>query len=481
MGGGLDLTSAEIRTAGAQFVEWMVRYYEGLSDRPVSPAVTARAIRDLLDEPLPESGADPARLLRIFDEVVAPNSRHNGHPRMFGYVASPGTAAAAFADLLASTLNANVTAWRSAPAATTVEQVALAWIKDMLGYPRQGAGLFVSGGSMANFAGLAAARSACLPEVVHSGLAGRKPLRIYVSGEGHFSISKAAAMLGIGHENVQPVKTGPDFRIDIGDLERRLAEDRAAGYVPCCVVANAGTVASGAFDPIEELAAIAHGNGMWLHVDGAYGGFACLAPSARPLFRGIDRADSVALDPHKWLYLSMGCGCVLYRDAGSAERAFAHKAEYTRPVGLADEEAFVFWDLGPELSRRFRALAVWFQIKCAGARALAAAVEQNIACARRLERLLGAAPDFELLAPVPLSIVCFRYMPPGFEGDPDALNERVLIELQRQGHSYVSNARLKGRFALRACVLNYRTTEADMEILVEDVRRAARAVLERAT
>lgn len=479
MEGKLDFTPAQVRAIGGIFTEWMARYYEALPGRPVSPAAAAGTIRELLDEPLPQSGTGPERLLEIFDQVIVANSRHNGHPRMFGYVASPGTAAAAFADLLASTLNANVTAWRSAPAAATVEQVAVNWVKEMLGYPRRGAGLFVSGGSMANFAGLAAARSARLPDVVQTGLAARKPLRIYVSNEGHFSVSKAAALLGIGKENVQTVKTGADFRIDLQDLEKLIEEDRAAGRLPCCVVANAGTVASGAFDPIDELAAIAHRYGMWLHVDGAYGGFAVLAPSARPLFRGIELADSVALDPHKWLYLSMGCGCVLYRDAESAERAFAHEAEYTRPVGLEAEEAFVFWDFGPELSRRFRALAVWFQIKCVGAQALAAAVERNIECARHLEGLIRTSPDFELLAPVPLSIVCFRYRPAGFDGDLNAFNERLLVELQRQGHSYVSNARLKGRFALRACVLNYRTAKSDMEILVDDVRRAARSVLAR--
>jgi glutamate/tyrosine decarboxylase-like PLP-dependent enzyme len=211
---------------------------------------------------------------------------------------------------------------------------------------------------------------------------------------------------------------------------------------------------------------------MWLHVDGAYGGFAALAPSARGLFRGIAEADSVALDPHKWLYLPVGCGCVLYKDAAAARAAFSDNAEYTRVVGLAQDEAFAFWDYGPELSRPFRALPVWMLVKSVGARGLSEAIEENLACARYLEELVRASDDFEMLAPVGLSIFCFRYRPRGYEGDLDELNERVMVAVQKGGSSYISNARVRGKFALRGCVLNYRTTRRDMEVLLEDVRAA---------
>jgi aromatic-L-amino-acid/L-tryptophan decarboxylase len=236
-------------------------------------------------------------------------------------------------------------------------------------------------------------------------------------------------------------------------------------------------VATGAVDPLAEVADVAERHKTWLHVDGAYGAFAALAPSARHLFAGIERADSVSLDPHKWLYTSVGCGCVLYRNPQAAIDTFAHHAEYTRPVGLSRDEAFAFWDLSPELSRPFRALTVWLQIKLWGACDLAAAIETNIACARYFGRLVENAPDFELLAPVGLSIFCFRYRPPDYAGDLDTLNERILINLQRGGSSYLSNAQLGGKFALRGCVLNYRTTAQDMERLLEDVRVAARAAL----
>jgi len=286
-------------------------------------------------------------------------------------------------------------------------------------------------------------------------------------------MAKAAGMLGLGESNVRAVKTDERLHIDLADLERLVAADLAAGHLPFCVVANAGTTATGAFDPLAEVADFAHRHNLWMHVDAAYGGFAALAPSARHFFAGIEEADSVTLDPHKWLYLPVGCGCVLYKDPAAARAAFSHGADYTRPIGLEHDEAFAFWDYGPELTRPFRALDLWLLIKFAGAGRLGKAVEENIACAKYFEELVKASDDFEMLAPVELSVFCFRYVPKGFTGDLDAFNERLLVTLQRAGSTYLSNARVRGRFALRGCVLNYRTTKADMERVLEDVRAAA--------
>jgi glutamate/tyrosine decarboxylase-like PLP-dependent enzyme len=276
----------------------------------------------------------------------------------------------------------------------------------------------------------------------------------------------------MGEENVRTVRTRARLQMDAADLDRLIRADLASGHLPLCAVANLGTTASGAVDPIGELAVVARHHGLWLHVDAAYGGFAALAPSGRPFFRHIGEADSVTLDPHKWLYLPVGCGCVLYKDPSAARAAFSQDAEYTRVLGLERDEAFAFWDYGPELSRPFRALNLWLLLKYAGANRLGQAIEGNIACAKRFEQLVRASADFEMLAPVELSIFCFRYVPPGFAGDLDALNERTLVDLQRRGSSYLSNARIHGKFALRGCVLNYRTTERDMDRLLEDVRQA---------
>ena len=468
----LDPSENEIRNWGESAIRFMADYLGDLRDRSVYPRTSSREIREKLDAALPNKGSDFDELLKIFRETIVPFSRQNAHPRMFGYVQSPGTALAAFADLLASALNANLTVWRSAPAPVELERLTIDWIRQILGFNSEAGGLFVSGGSMANFAAIAAARQ------TKADASGR--LRIYASSETHFSIAKAAALLGIGRENVCHVDVDERFRIRTDDLVEKITADLKAGHIPFCAVANAGTVNTGAVDPFTEIREIADRFELWMHVDGSYGAFGVLAKSAKKLFEGLEQADSIALDPHKWLYLPVDVGCVIYRDPNMARDAFVHEAEYTRVIGEKADEAFAFWDYGPELSRRFRALKVWMLLKGVGLDALGEAIESNIACARHLESLVKASDDFEMTAPVELSIFCFRHVPPQMKsGSPekiDEFNERLLVALQRDGSSYLSNATLNGRFALRGCVLNYRTTLRDMEILLEDLRRAAKKV-----
>ncbi len=468
----LDPSADEIRDWGNSVIQLMTDYLCNLRDRGVYRHMFSRRIRDRLDATLPTKGTDFDGLLRVFREDIIPFSRQNAHPRMFGYVQSPGTPIAAFADLLASTLNANLTVWRSAPAPVEVERLTIDWIRQILGFNAEAGGLFVSGGSMANLAALAAARQ------TKDCSSGR--LRIYASSETHFSIVKAAALLGIGRENVCHIAVDERFRIRTDDLVVKITADLEAGCVPLCVVANAGTVNTGAVDPLAEIREIANRFQLWMHVDGSYGALAILAKSARELFAGIERADSVALDPHKWLYLPVDVGCVIYRDPEIVHAAFAHEAEYTRIIGQEADEAFAFWDYGPELSRRFRALKVWMLLKGVGVDALSEAIENNLACARHLESMVRASDDFEMAAPVELSIFCFRHMPAQLRNESpktiDAFNERLLVALQRDGSSYLSNATLGGRFALRGCVLNYRTTLHDIEILLDDLRRVAKSL-----
>ena len=489
----LDPAGDEIRRWGNAAVETIATYLESLRDRPVYPKTTARNIREKLDGTLPEKGADFERLLETFNKVIVAESRHNGHPRMFGYVQSPGSAIAAIADLLASALNANLTAWRSAPGGVEIERLTIDWIKQILGFKSDAGGLFVSGGSMANLAALATARRAKAPADLTSKGARSLPktMRIYISEETHHSIAKAAVLLGLGQENVRSVSVEENFRIRIDDLITKITEDLEASYQPFCVVANAGTVGTGAFDPLAQVSDVADRFNLWLHVDASYGGFAALAPSTRSLFSALPKADSVALDPHKWLYLPIDCGCVLYRDAQAARATFAHQAEYTRVMEKEPDEAFAFWDYGPELSRRFRALKVWMMLKAVGLRTLSKAIEKDLACARHLEQLVRTSEDFEMLAPIELSIFCFRHVPSGLkqarvnadeaerariEKELDAWNERLLIALQRDGSSYLSNGLFHGRFGLRGCVMNFRTTQRDMEILLEDLRRVAKTI-----
>jgi aromatic-L-amino-acid/L-tryptophan decarboxylase len=468
----LEPSAEEIRDWGNSVIRLMADYLGGLRDRRVYGHMSSREIRDRLDAALPTKGSDFDDLLKVFRETIIPFSRQNAHPRMFGYVQSPGTPLAAFADLLASMLNANLTVWRSAPAPVEMERLTIDWIRQILGFDAEAGGLFVSGGSMANLAAIAAARQA------KDDSSGR--LRIYASSETHFSITKAAALLGIGRENVRHVAVAERFKIRVDDLVGKITADLEAGHVPFCVVANAGTVNTGAVDPLSQIRDVADRFQLWMHVDGSYGALAVLAESARKLFAGIERADSVALDPHKWLYLPVDVGCVIYREPQIARAAFAHEAEYTRIISEEADEAFAFWDYGPELSRRFRALKVWMLLKGVGLDRLSEAIESNLACARYLESMVRASDDFEMAAPVELSIFCFRHVPVQLRSESaeaiDAFNERLLIALQRDGSSYLSNATLAGRFGLRGCVLNYRTTLRDMEILLDDLRRVARSL-----
>jgi aromatic-L-amino-acid decarboxylase len=486
----LDPPPGEIHRMANAAVELMAEYLGTIRDRRLYPHTSSRQIREQLDRSLPAEATGFEQLLDVIRKPLIELSRHNGHPRMFGYVQAPGTAIASFADLLVSTLNANLTAWRSAPAAVELERLTIDWIKQIIGFDPKAVGLFVSGGSMANIAGLAAARRAKAPPEISSEGAHScsRTLRVYASEEVHHSIPKAAALLGIGRENVRAIGVDRNFKINLGELVAAIEQDRAAGHLPICVVANAGTVATGASDPLPQISEVARRFNLWLHIDGAYGGFAALAKSARPLFASIAEADSLTLDPHKWLYLPADCGCILYRDPETARATFAHEAEYTRVIGQEANEAFAFWDYGPELSRRFRALKVWMLLKGVGVRALGDAIEKDLACARHFEKLIKESDDFEMLAPVELSIFCFRHLPAGLksalteasssernkiEAQLDAHNERLLLALQRDGSSYLSNARLRGHFALRGCVMNYRTTMHDMEILLGDLRRIA--------
>src|SRR5262245_21791121 len=479
-----------VREMGAAALEWAAAYLDSIRNLPIAPAARSAELRDRLAEPLPAEGRDFDRLLATFRDIVVEGTRHHGHPRFFGYVSAPGTAVAAVADFLASVLNANLPAWRSAPAPVELERLTIDWIKEALGYDATAGGLFTSGGSMANLTALVAARHRHCGEAVslHGMRSRPAPLRIYTSSEAHHSTHKAAALLGIGRENVVSVATDDRLRMDVDELAHAVEQDRAAGLDPFCVVATAGSVVTGAVDPLGEIAAIERNHGLWMHVDACYGGFARLAPSARALFDGLAAADSIALDPHKWLYLPADCGCLLYRDPAAVLGAFTLDADYTRILQDEPAEAYAFWDYGPELTRRFRALKVWMTMAHAGSQAIGAAIESNLDCARYFAQLVDAGEDFELLAPVELSIFCFRYLPPFARGrrditadeerELDQLNERIMVAVQRAGSSYLSNATVNGRFALRGCVLNYRTTRQDMDRLLQDVRAAAAATTE---
>ena len=465
----IELSDSERERLGRAALEWALKYFNEQAYLPVYPTISASDLSSRLTSSLPIEGQD---LAKVMSEVqsIADFGRHNGHPRMFGYVQSSASFAGVIGDLLASAMNQNVTSWRSAPAATTIEHQVIEWLKELVGFRADGVGVLLSGGSMANFAGLAVALRASTDVDLNQrgvGALTAKP-RIYTSAMTHMSIGKAAAMLGIGRDAVVTVPVTDTFQMNVSALASQIDSDRAAGLLPVCVVATAGDVNTGAIDPLAEIADVCARAGVWLHVDGSYGALAARSPHVGEAMRAIGRADSMSLDPHKWLFAPTDAGCLLVRDAASLQRAFSTGAGYIDVIADRDMSEFAYWDHSPELSRRFRALKIWFLLKVHGARAVQAAIDDNISVAQHLANTVKGSADFELMAPAPLSIVCFRYR----RGD-DEFNKRLMVEVQRDGDSYLSNAIVGGRFSLRVCIVNFRTRIADVDRLLETIRRVA--------
>lgn len=429
-----------------------------------APADVARRVRE---EPLPVEGASADAVLdRIRDDVV-PWPMGVGHPRWWGFINSGSEPVSVAADLVAAGLDNPCLG--TSQIATDVELVALRWIAELVGYPPSAEGILVSGGSVANLVGLAAAREAVAPGSREAGVAAGPPgPRVYLSAMAHGSVGAAVETLGWGRRSLVPVEVGERGRMRPDALDRAIRDDRAAGRAPLVVVATAGTVNTGAVDPIDEIADVAEEHGCWLHVDGAYGAFAASLPERAELFRGIERADSVAADPHKWLYCTLDVGAALVRDPGRLEAAFGATGRYLErsPDAYAEGAAW-FVDRGPQMSRAFRALKVWAVIRRLGVEGLRARWRSDIEVAAEVRRLAGEHPRLESLVPSDLSVFCIRWLPG--EGDPELFNRALLERIHRDGDAFVNSAVIGGRFALRGCVVNPRSTVADAKRFVERV------------
>jgi aromatic-L-amino-acid/L-tryptophan decarboxylase len=477
----LDVTNDALQEISSQATKLVFEYLTTISERPVRAENYAGKTTGSIDVELSAEGV-PLEQLLAECRTIMDLSRHNGHPRFFGYVASPSTPIGAYGDLIASALNANITCWRSGAAGTEIERMVVRWLGSLIEYDRDAQGLMTSGGSMANMIALLIANrrksgsNTSRNGLWHSG----PPMTLYASEEVHMSIAKAADILGFGRNQVRVIVCDDRQRMRVELLRQNIENDLRDGLRPFCVVGSAGTVNTGVVDPLAEIANVAKEFELWFHVDGAYGAPGVLDQRKRPLFAGLERADSVSLDPHKWLYVPVDAGCLLFRDSAAAMAAFSTEdADYIKTHGYSDEEAFAFWDYGVELSRRFRALKVWLTLQYYGTRRIAETISQDISLAAYLGEVASKADDFELLAPVELSICCFRYVVPGMsDGEIDGLNERIMELVQKGGRAYLSNAMVKGRFALRACITNFRTTRTDIDETIAAIRDAARDLLQ---
>ncbi len=465
----VEISAEEFLRLTDRVAKLAAEYLENIDAKRISPSTDGDETSRLFRTSLPEQGMGDAALDGL-PEVIRLSRVQNG--RFFGYVLGSGEPVGAVADLLASVLNQNVTAWRSGPAAVMVEQTVVGWLAQAIGCS-EFRGHLTGGGSSANLMGLAMAREAKAP-------ANEKGIEpggvIYASDEIHMSIPKSVALLGIGRDNLRLIPTDASFRMNPQELEARILQDKAEGKVPVAVVASAGTVSTGTIDPFPQIAEIARRHGAWFHIDGAYGALAAMAD--RKKFEGLELADSISLDPHKWLYQPLDCGCLLYRSFDAAQRTFAHSGEYARSLTTDPIEGFVFFEESLELSRRFRALKLWLSLRYHGVAAFRQSIMKDLAQARRLANAIKCEPELELLAPVELSAVCFRYRGADNRSNEElnSFNMALLKRVVQRGRVYLSNALLRGQFGLRACIVNHRTKDADVDSVIPEVLAAAQEV-----
>jgi glutamate/tyrosine decarboxylase-like PLP-dependent enzyme len=477
----VEMSEEQFRSIGHDLVDRIAEFLGSMRSRPVTPAESPLDVRAAMaaDRELPKEGKSPEVLLRDASRLLFDHSLFNGHPRFFGYVTSSAAPIGILADLLATAVNANVGAWKLAPMATEIEAQVIRWIAQFIGYPEDCGGLLLSGGNMANLTCFLAARaSKATWDVRKHGLANGSRLCIYASSETHTWIQKAADLAGLGTDAIHWIEG--QQTIDLEQLERRYRQDMEDGYQPFLVVGSAGTVSTGAVDPLPALAAFCREHGLWFHVDGAYGAFAAAVEDASPDLKGLRMADSIAVDPHKWLYAPLEAGCALVRDPAALRNAFSYHPLYYS----FDVEATNYFDLGPQNSRGFRALKVWLALQHAGAAGYREMIQDDITLARHLCDLATDHPELEALTHH-LSITTLRYVPVelraslGSESTEKYLNElngSILAAIEKSGEAFMSNAVVAGRFALRFCIVNFRTSTGDIEAMPNMIARFGRQI-----
>ena len=464
-----------MRGLGHRMIDDIMTYLETVRTRPVWQPIPDK-IKAYFKQSLPVEPQGTEQTYQDFLDYVLPHPMGNIHPRFWGWVIGTGTPLGMLAEMLAAGMNPNVGG--ADHVANYVEAQVLDWCKEMLGYPAESSGLLVSGGSMANLVGLTVARNskAEFDLRTHGVHAAPRKMTLYGSQETHSSVQKAIELLGLGSNAFRQIPVNSDFKIDISGLETAILEDRQEGYQPICIIGNAGTVNTGAIDDLDRLADICQREGLWFHVDGAFGALAVLSSELRPLLVGMERADSLAFDLHKWMYMPYEVGCALVRQEEEHRRAFSLTPDYLTHSdrGLAGGSIW-FSDYGVQLSRGFRALKVWMSMKEHGAQKYGRLIQQNVDQARYLASQVEDMSELQLLAPVPLNIVCFRFVADNLDDESlNDLNKELLIDLHESGVAAPSYTVIDGKYALRVAITNHRSKREDFELLVREVIRLGR-------
>jgi len=476
----MDMES--FRRDGHRVIDWIAEYLAHPERYPVLAQVEPGQIKRSLAKEPPENPEPFESVLQDVDATIAPGLTHWNHPGFFAYFSISGSEPGILGELLCAAFNVNAMLWRTSPAATELEEVALDWLRQLVGLPAEFMGLINDSASVSSLCAIAAAREALGLRIRQEGLAGRPELprlRLYTSEHAHSSIEKAAIVLGIGQAGVKKIAVDDEFRLRSDALEAAVEEDVRAGWKPFCVVATVGTTSTTSIDPVPEIAAICERHKLWLHVDAAYGGAAAILPEKRSALAGCERADSIVVNPHKWLFVPLDCSAFYCRRPGILREAFSLVPEYLRTP--EEDSVRNFMDYGIQLGRRFRALKLWMVLRAFGVEGLRQHLRAHIALADQFRRWIEASSDFELLAPVPFSVVCLRSQPNDLPSRPEAeaylnlLNEKLLESVNRTGEVFLSHTALDGKFTLRLAIGNLRTTEAHVrrawELLQEHAAR----------
>lgn len=471
-----DLPREELIAGGQRVLDWIANYLEHPERYPVLSSVKPGDIKRSLRDSPPDDPEPLDAIFADFESKIIPGITHWNHPAFFGYFATSSSVPGILAEMLVATLDVKAMLWKTSPAATELEEVVTDWLRQMLGLGDGWFGITTDTASISSMLALAAAREA-RPELAirERGMSGRADLprlRVYCSPHAHSSVDKAALALGLGLENVVKVADDEEFRMRPDALEAAIAADRAAGFLPLACVATVGTTSMTSIDPVPQIAAICKRENVWLHVDGAYGGVLAIVPEYRHILAGVDDADSLVVNPHKWLFTPFDCSAFFIKRPDILRRGFSLVPEYL--VTREQDEVVNYMDYGVQLGRRFRALKLWMIIRAFGVRGLADRLREHCALARRFASWVGDDPNWELMAPVPFSLVCFRYAPPGMsEADRDARNEAIMHTVNASGDVFLSHTKLRDRFTLRLAIGNIRTEERHVALAWERLREAA--------
>ena len=455
--------------------EWIASYFAHPERYRVMPQIRPGDVVAALPSAPPDLGVPFDEIMRDFERIILPATTHWNHPRFFAYFATSAAPAAIAAEALAATLDVKAMLWRTSPAATELEEVTMRWLGALLRLPPQWMGLIYDTASIAGFTALAAAREALELSIREEGMAGRSlpPLRIYITAETHSHVEKAAIALGIGQRNVVRVACDDAFRMDPAALRTCIEADLGAEMKPVAIVATVGTTSTTSVDPVREIAEVARDYGVWLHVDAAYAGIAAIVPEFRTLLDGVELADSLVVNPHKWMFVPMDLSVLFLKNESIVRKAFSLVPEY---LTTPEADAINYMDYGLQLGRRFRALKLWFVLRHFGAEGIRQKLREHIALAQEFAAWIRAEPHWEVLAPHPLSVVCFRYAPPGLdETQLEALNAAIMHAVNATGEVFISHTKIDGRYAMRLAIGNLRTQRGDVEHAWRVLRREAGA------